>query len=250
MLIINKSRKLPFALMTAAALGGFALLIWLSSGGSLGDREAVVPVQAPTAPAHVERVAATPHPLGLPGSAEDLPPAPPEDPARVFDLGYAGGLVIDPSTVTALDRLHTLLGEDPTPEEIAALENKLRTGLPREEAEKAINLFRGYRTYNAGMRNEVMQMGIPATRAEADALLARMTSLQTRSFEPQAVEAMFGEQNKLSRAVLDAALIQMDPNLSNAQKKEQLDSLRASVPEAQRNSIPEMPAEPASAPTQ
>lgn len=249
LIVTNKSRRLPLALAVAAALAGVAAVIWLSSGGALGDREAVQPAPS-SAVIPTAQVSAPAHPLGLPGAGADLPPAPAEDPARVFDLGYAGGLVIDPSTVTALDRLHTLLGENPSPDDIAKLENKLREGLPREEAEKAINLFRGYRSYNTAMREEVMQMGIPTTRAEADALIARMEAIQHRSFEPQAVDAMFGDQNKLSRAVLDAALIQMDPNLTPAQKKEQLDALRASVPEAQRNSIPEMPAEPPSAPTQ
>lgn len=249
LIVTHKSRKLPVALAAAAGLAGIAALIWLSSGGSLGNREAVAPAEPPPV-APTARVSAPVHPFGLPGSGADLPPAPAEDPARVFDLGYAGGLVIDPGTITALDRLHTLLGENPTPDDIAKLENKLREGLPREEAEKAINLFRGYRTYNTAMREEVMQMGIPQTRAEADALIARMEAVQRRSFDQPAVDAMFGEQNKLSRTVLDAALIQMDPNLTHAQKREQLDALRATVPEAQRNSIPEMPAEAASAPTQ
>ena len=70
-------------------------------GGALGDRPAV-PSAPPTPATPTAQVNAPARPLGLPGMGADLPPAPAEDPARVFDLGYAGGLVIDPGTVTAL----------------------------------------------------------------------------------------------------------------------------------------------------
>lgn len=247
MLIIDKSRKLP--VITVGALAAIALVAWLATGSSDPDPTAPgasVASSAGTAPAGAGTPSGTPNPLA--------PPAPPafaqpvEDPASVFELGHNGGLVVDATTVTSLDRLQSALGENPTPDDIAKLEKQLREGLPKADADKAIKLLNGYREYSVDMRKDVMNLGIPQTREDADKVLASMMSAQARHFDPDSADAMFGAQNRLSRAVLDAALIQMDTSLSNEQKRERLAAVRATMPPEQRNAIPEVPAEPASAP--
>jgi hypothetical protein len=248
MLIAQKSRGTP---VTAAAIALLVVLAaagaWYATGSSAPDAPARVLASPPTAQAAPAGTAAATGPrVGLPGAPVE--PAPADDPARVFDLGFSGGLVVDASTVTALDRLQSLLGENPTPEAIAKLENQLRQGLPREDADKAIKLFHGYRGYNREMTTEVMAMGVPQTREAADALLARIDAVQRRHFDAGAADAMFADQNRLSKAVLDAALVQMDTSMSNPQKKERLDAIKRTLPESQQHAIPDQPPEPASAP--
>ena len=248
MLIAQKSRGTP---LTAAAIALLVVLAaagaWYATAGSdtAPPARVIASAPAPQATPSGQRAMAGTR-AGLPGAPVE--PAPADDPARVFDLGFSGGLVVDASTVTALDRLQSLLGENPAPEDIAKLENQLRQGLPREDADKAIKLFHGYRGYNKEMTTEVMAMGVPQTREAADALLARIDTAQHRHFDAGAADAMFADQNRLSKAVLDAALVQMDTSLSNPQKKERLDAIKRTLPESQQHAIPDQPPEPASAP--
>lgn len=248
MLIAQKSRGTPF---TAAAIALLVVLAaagaWYATAGSDAEPPARVIASAPAPTAAPSgNGAATTARTALPRAPVE--PAPADDPARVFDLGFSGGLVVDGSTVTALDRLQSLLGENPTPEDIARLEHQLRQGLPREDADKAIKLFHGYRGYTREMTTEVMAMGVPQTREAAGALLARIDAVQHRHFDAGAADAMFADQNRLSKAVLDAALVQMDTSLSNPQKQERLDAIKRTLPESQQHAIPDQPPEPASAP--
>jgi hypothetical protein len=248
MLIAQKSRGTP---VTAVAIALLVIVVaagaWYTMRGTDPDSPARVLASAPPSAAPVAGSGQAPTArAALPGAPVE--PAPADDPARVFDLGFSGGLVIDASTVTALDRLQSLLGENPTPEDVARLENQLRQGLPREDADKAIRLLQGYRSYNQSMRTEVMEMGVPQTREAADALLTRIEAVQRRNFDPASADAMFADQNRLSKAVLDASLVQMDTSLTNAQKQQQLDAIKRTLPEAQQHAIPDQPAETASAP--
>lgn len=249
MLIVqSRSRRTPVtAMLIAAVVIVTAFVAWLATSGPDGPE---FPIGDPPAPGVRPAAPATTamRPV-LPGVPADGPAAtPPEDPARVFDLGFAGGLLIDASTVSALDRLQAGLGDNPTPEALARLEQQLREGLPREDADKAIRLFNGYRAYSHEMRTEVMALGVPQTREAADALLARMTAVQHRHFDAASADAMFGDQNRLSKVVLDASLVQNDPGLSDAQKKTRLDALRYTLPENQRHVVPDLPPQSASAP--
>jgi len=248
MLIAQKSRGTPVTAVAIALLVVVAAAAaWYATRGGDTDPPArvIASTPSPAAPTSGNVPAPTAR-AALPGAPVE--PAPADDPARVFDLGFSGGLVVDAGTVTALDRLQSLLGENPTPEEVAKLENQLRQGLPREDADKAIKLFHGYRSYNQSMRTEVMEMGVPQTREAADALLSRIEAVQRRNFDPAAAEAMFADQNRLSKAVLDASLVQMDTSLSSTQKQQQLDAIKRTLPESQQHAIPDQPAEPASAP--
>lgn len=249
MLIIDKSRKPTAVFVAVGAAAAIGLAAWWATGSSS---------EPPGADAGAATVAATGRPPGTAPVRSPLnplaAPSPPssleavEDPANVFELGHNGGLVVDPTTLTSLDRLQASLGDNPTAEDHARLEKQLRDGLPKADADKAIKLLQGYRAYSQDMRTDVMNLGIPQTREEADKVLERMTALQTRHFDRDSAEAMFGAQNRLSKAVLDAALIQMDTSLTNEQKKERLAAVRATMPPEQRNAIPDVPAEPASAP--
>lgn len=247
MLIVQTHRRPPVTAMVVAALVVVAaVVVWLAAATpdspDLPSDNAPAAATARTGAPAIAPVA----PAGLSVPAGPTEP-PPDDPARVFDLGIAGGLLIDGGTVTALDRLQSMVGENPTPEELAALERKLREGLPREDAEKAIKLFNGYRGYTKDLQSEIMSMGMPDTQAGADALMARMTAVQREHFDPAAADAMFAEQNRVSKVVLDAAIVQNDPNLTDAQKKTRLDTMRASLPDDQRHVVPDLPAPAASA---
>ena len=165
------------------------------------------------------------------------------DASRLFDLGFAGGLNIDQDTRSTLDTLLTNMSDTPAAQEIEKLEWTLRNGLPKDDAEKAIKMFHGYRAYLGDMRGEMQQLGIPDTPAAATAYFDQLALLQRRHFDDATASALFGQENQNARLVMQAAFINQNEALSPAEKSEQLEQLRAQLPPGQRDIIPA--AEPA-----
>lgn len=161
------------------------------------------------------------------------------DAARLFDLGFAGGLTVDRDTRATLDALSMTVSATPSAQEIEELESALRKGLPKDAAEKAIKMFNGYRAYQTELRTELQQMGIPSTPEQVNAYFERMTVLQRRQFDEATANALFGQENLSDRLGMLAALINQNSALSPARKKEQLDSLRAQLAADQRHLVPE-----------
>ncbi|WOB10539.1 lipase secretion chaperone [Piscinibacter gummiphilus] len=161
------------------------------------------------------------------------------DVSRLFQLGFGGGLNVDADTRATLDTLMVQMSDPPTPEETAKLEYTLRQGLPKEEAEKALKLLQGYRSYQADLRTEGAQLAIPETAASVDDYFAKVALIQRRHFDDNTASALFGQDLRNARAVMMAAVIDQNPNLTPAQKKEQIDALRATLPPEQRGIVPE-----------
>jgi hypothetical protein len=161
------------------------------------------------------------------------------DAARLFDLGFAGGLTIDRETRATLDALFMTMPPTPSAREIEELESALRNGLPKDDAEKAIKMFHGYRGYQAELRTELQQMGIPATAAQANAYFDRLAQLQRHHFDDATATALFGQENLNARLAMQAGLINQNSALSPNEKKEQLDLLRSQLPADQRDLIPD-----------
>lgn len=161
------------------------------------------------------------------------------DVSRLFQLGFGGGLNVDSDTRATLDTLMLQMSDPPTPQEAEKLEYTLRQGLPKEEAEKALKLLHGYRSYQSDLRTEGAQLGIPETPQSVDAYFAEVSRIQRRHFDDATASALFGPDMRNARAVMMAAVIDQNPNLSLAEKKEQIDALRAQLPADQRGIVPE-----------
>lgn len=161
------------------------------------------------------------------------------DVSRLFQLGFGGGLNVDADTRATLDTLMLQMSDPPTQQETEKLEYTLRQGLPKEEAEKALKMLQGYRSYQADLRNEGAQLGIPETAQTVDDYFAKVSLIQRRHFDENTATALFGQDLRNARAVMMAAVIDQNPNLSAAQKKEQIDALRATLPPDQRGIVPE-----------
>lgn len=161
------------------------------------------------------------------------------DVSRLFQLGFGGGLNVDADTRATLDTLMVQMSDPPTQQETEKLEYTLRQGLPKEEAEKALKLLQGYRSYQADLRTEGAQLAIPETAASVDDYFAKVALIQRRHFDDNTASALFGQDLRNARAVMMAAVIDQNPNLSLAQKKEQIDALRATLPPEQRGIVPE-----------
>jgi hypothetical protein len=161
------------------------------------------------------------------------------DVSRLFQLGFGGGLTVDGDTRATLDTLMLQMSDPPSAQEAEKLEYTLRQGLPKEEAEKALKLLQGYRGYQTELRAEGAQLGIPETRQGVDEYFAQVSRIQRRHFDDATASALFGADIRNARAVMMAAVIDQDPNLSPEQKKAQIDALRAELPAEQRGIVPE-----------
>jgi hypothetical protein len=238
----NSRNKLPYVALALVGVCGLGLVYWLLASGP-EQETASLPPQAPTQSLGTAPSAqlSTSKPSAAASAGEEIIDI---DPARYFDIGYSGGLVVDESLRAKLDAVVTSLPENPTPADLAKLEFQLRQGLPKEDAEKAIKLVHAYRSYSKDMRAEMMRGNIPQTQEQAQELVATMVAIQRRNFDEATVQTMFGQQNALSRVTLQASIVTQDPALSYADKKARLDALRAQLPADRRELIPELPAVP------
>ncbi|MEY4563098.1 MAG: hypothetical protein RLZZ618_2375 [Pseudomonadota bacterium] len=168
------------------------------------------------------------------------------DAALLFDLSYGGGLVVDRATRSSIEALINNMPENPSADDIARLERALREGMPREEAEKALKLFKDYRAYTQEIQREMLPKGIPTTLQEANLFFDQMEAVKRRHFDGPTAEALFGQQDEHARLTMEAMFVQQDANLTPEQKTQRLDELRAKLPADQRSLIPK--AEPAAPP--
>lgn len=167
------------------------------------------------------------------------------DAARLFELGFAGGLVIDRDTRAVIEAVLNSMPEQPSAEDLQRLERTLREGLPREDAEKALKLFGSYRSYTADIRQQMEPLGVPRNLQEMNTFFDQMESIKRRHFDDTTAQALFGAADMHARVSMEAMFVDQDPSLSLEQKKARLDELRAKLPPEQQSLIPQ-PSQPAS----
>jgi lipase chaperone LimK len=168
--------------------------------------------------------------------------------ARLFELGFAGGLVIDRDTRASIEALLNTMPENLSEADLARLERTLREGLPKPDAEKAIKLINDYRSYTEDVRTEMQPKGIPTSLEEARAFFDEMEAVKRRHFDDATAMALFGPDDAYARATMEAMFVQQSTTLTPEQKKAQLDELRAKLPPDQKSLIPEYSEEAASQP--
>ncbi len=167
------------------------------------------------------------------------------DASRLFELGFAGGLVIDKDTRASIEALLNSMPENLSDADLARLERTLRQGLPKEDAEKAYKLITDYRDYTKDIRDEMQPKGIPGNLQEARAFFDQMEAVKRRHFDDATANALFGQADHYARLTMEAMFVQQDSSLSDEQKKQQLDALRAQLPADQKSLIPAPGAAPA-----
>jgi lipase chaperone LimK len=165
--------------------------------------------------------------------------------ARLFELGFAGGLVIDRDTRAVIEAVLNSMPEQPSEQDLQRLERTLREGLPREDAERAIKLFGSYRSYTADVRQQMEPLGVPRNLQEMNAFFDQMEAIKRRHFDDPTVQALFGAADMHARVSMEAMFVDQDPSLTLEQKKQRLDELRARLPAEQQSLIPQ-PSQPAS----
>lgn len=165
--------------------------------------------------------------------------------ARLFELGFAGGLVIDRDTRASIEALLNSMPEELSEKDLARLDRTLREGLPKEDAEKALKLVRDYRGYTKDVREEMQPKGIPDNLVESMALFDQMDAVRRRHFDVATANALFGPYDGYARITMEAMFVQQDAALTPEQKNLRLDALRDKLPADQKPLIPKYVPEPA-----
>ncbi len=165
--------------------------------------------------------------------------------ARLFELGFAGGLVIDRDTRASIEALLNSMPEELSEKDLARLERTLREGLPKEDAEKALKLVRDYRGYTKDVRDEMLPKGIPNSLEESMTFFDQMDAVRRRYFDDATANALFGPYDGYARITMEAMFVQQDATLTPEQKNQRLDALRAKLPPEEKALIPRYVPEPA-----
>lgn len=155
-----------------------------------------------------------------------------QDAARLFELGFAGGVVIDERTRAALEIALAEWPRHPSAADIERIEHRLRGGLPRADADRVIDLLHRWRRYQATAAR--LQAEPPASLQDARDLQARLMALRRAHFGPELADALFGTEEALARFHLASQAIDADPRLDPAQRSAQRQALRAALPAAAR----------------
>lgn len=210
--------------LTIAVLGGLALFG--------GDGPADTP--PPPTPVAAQRTTA---PLNTPQAAP-LSPGKASgglaDPARIFELGLAGDLVLNMDTQASLEMTLAELGPDPSAADLQRLEDGLRKGLPPTAAGEAIAMVRQYAAYSRDYARAIEAHPPADTLAAERAMLDRMAALQRKHFGEAVATQLFGLQQAHSRYQLDVQAIQADAQLSAADKSTRIQALRDRLPDEVR----------------
>ncbi|MBX3621831.1 MAG: hypothetical protein KF891_17815 [Rhizobacter sp.] len=160
------------------------------------------------------------------------------DAARLFELGFGGGLLLDRDTRASIEALINTMPLEPSAQDMDRLQRVLRAGLPYEEAEKAYKLISNYRSYSRDVQREMLPMGIPKNQDEARQLYDRMDAMKRRYFDESTANALFGADERYARLTMEAGFIHQDATLSAEQKAQAIEALRARLPAERRELIP------------
>lgn len=224
------------------ALIGAAGWWWKEPPSSASDQPKAAADPAPPAPGDAYTQSGTMH--ANPAMAFTEPPAdapnsmPGPHPAQLFEIGFGGGLIITADTRRAIEALLMGMSADPSADELERLRATLREGLPFDDAEEVMKLLENYREYSADMSRQLQQMEAPQTPQEVNEYFERVESIQRQHLGETTAAAFFEQEMLLARLSMQTVLINHDPHLDDAQKKAQIEALRARLPADQQNMLP------------
>jgi lipase chaperone LimK len=212
-----------------AALAGTVLLAWPDDPAPEPARQAIATRPA-TAPA------AGPHHLPPADATAELGGSP-LDAARLFDLGFAGGVTLDERTRSALQVALAELPRRPSAQELERFEWRLRSGLPRHEADTVLDLLRRWRAYQADESRLLAAQ--PADARALDALQQRLQALRRQHFGAEVAERLFGTEEALAQHRRQVLAIEHDPALDAATRQARLSALRQALSPELRQALGE-----------
>lgn len=139
-----------------------------------------------------------------------------EDIGKMFQADERGNLILDKNTRLNIEQLYALN----TPEELDAKLQKLSTVLPSPAHRQLLNLIDYFDKYLRDTKINYSSEMAPANVEEALEQLQGMHALRVKHFGSDAATALFAEDEKTNRQLLELMLMDKDKNASMEEKAE------------------------------
>lgn len=139
-----------------------------------------------------------------------------EDLDEMFQADERGNLILDKNTRLNIEQLYALN----TPEELDAKLQKLLTVLPSTAHRQLVNLIDYFDKYLRDTKTNYSPEMVPANVEEALEQLQGMHALRVKHFGSDIATALFAEDEKTNRQLLELMLMDKDKNSSMAEKAE------------------------------
>lgn len=148
-----------------------------------------------------------------------------------FRLDASGNLIAGIEIRRIFDYFLSAFGEESLKSSVSRLDTYIEQKLPQPARRQALELLSQYLDY----KRELIQLekDLPQM-ASLDALRQReqaVQELRARLFSREAHQAFFGQEEVYNQFTLQRLALRQDPDLSETEKAEALDRLRASLPE-------------------
>lgn len=131
-----------------------------------------------------------------------------------FAADSRGELIVNADTRNNIEKL---LLQD-TPEALQAQLKEVSKDLPVKAAERLRSLLSSYQQYSTALSQSIPPGEAPATEQEGIRLLERMRVLRTAYLGAETTQAIFGEEEEMTRHILKLMQNESDPNLTLEQK--------------------------------
>lgn len=135
---------------------------------------------------------------------------------RTFVADSQGQLRLDQRTRNKVEALVALNHGD----DLAAAIDEVVAGLPRQAALRARELVQQYQAYGQAQRQAIEPGVVPDSPAAALAQLDTLHRLREQHFGREAARRLYGEEEALSRRLLELMQADPDPNASMGEKAE------------------------------
>ena len=190
--------------------------------------------QAPTTPASEDQptdedraltVTATAEGSPAPDDGENEPVAQTND--KVFRTNARGELILDEHTRLNLEALIARTA----PAELGEAKQEIARLLPPQSAPQATELIDRYNEYQSAQRQAYPPGVAPSTEDEALAELDGLHALRVAHFGPEIAKAFYGEEEALSRQLIELMRLEKDQSLTMEEKAARALQMRDSMPE-------------------
>lgn len=228
---MNKPLLLAAPLLIGASIAVTVYINPLDPSVVTDTDTAISAPQAEAAPLTAERSAERP---ATPQAVASAPLPPSFAGTQVdgqFRLDAAGNLLVSMDIRRIFDYFLSAYGEESLKASLARLQAYIRNQLQEPAESQALALLAQYLDYKrqlVQLEKDLPQMAsLDAMRQREQAVQALRASL----FSPEAHQAFFGQEEAYNHFTLQRLAIRHDSSLSDQQKAEALDQLRASLPE-------------------
>lgn len=191
---------------------------------TLPDSPARTPAAAPAADA-TPAAASTRSGLQMPSSLRGT------EVDGTFRVDDAGNLIITEDLRRIFDYFLSSVGEESLKQSITRLRSYITTQLQEPAAGQALAILNQYLQYKhdlIALERDLPQVPDLATLRRRD---AEVKALRARVFSPEVHQVFFGLEERQSDFSLQRLAVVHDSSLNDAQKAEQIDSLRDALPE-------------------